>query len=702
MPDPPVRPDARACAGSPEDQRNDVSAHSPQDAKSRIYRSDIQGLRAVGALLVAVYHIWIGRVSGGVDVFFVISGYLLIGSLGRQLEKTGQLDLRTFLARLANRLLPAAFFVLGAVLATGWLWLPQSRWQSTIEQVAASAAYVENWYLALNSVDYLARDQIPSPVQHYWAMSAQVQALVIVAVLLFSLAGIARLMGCGITRRAIVSVLLAVFALSFAYSVVTTARNQPFAYFDTVARIWEFVLGGLLGLGVIRLRIADRLAEVVSWVGLVGILSCGLILHVSRVFPGYAALWPVGAAAMILVVGHGRPSRFGAGRLLASRPLVWLGGRAYALYLWHWPLLVAYLRVSGRSQAGLGDGLAVLLVSIGLAHWSTRQVEERFRRPGDSLSVKHAALVSVFALGIIGVGLAGWAYGRHKLVVKELAFDPPQTLYPGALAMSPDGFDAGSELVYPGPFLAGWRLPGREGCTQRMGSAEVIACTYGPEAAPRTLVLVGGSHSAQWIPALRIAIAQLRNWKLVTYTKAACPFSTDMIARTEEFRASCAEWNRRVMEQLLELRPDAVFLVATRTSYPGQDGPEHVPEGYRSQWLRLMEHHIPVVSVRDTPRPGLDVPECVELYGRHAQRCQRERKQVLADSNPALALAEANRLNVVDLSDWFCTREICPPVVGNILVYRDRGHITPAYMRSLGGVLRERLTPLLLDIQPSG
>jgi hypothetical protein len=156
------------------------------------------------------------------------------------------------------------------------------------------------------------------------------------------------------------------------------------------------------------------------------------------------------------------------------------------------------------------------------------------------------------------------------------------------------------------------------------------------------------------------------------------------------------------MRRLLEIRPDAVFLVATRTSYPGRKPVEWVPEGYREQWLRLLEHDIPVVSVRDTPRPGLDVPECVELHGRDDRRCRLVRNQVLADSNPALALPEAPRLNIVDLSDWICTRAICPPVVGNVLVYRDRGHITPAYMRSMGAVLREKIAPVLRGSEPSG
>jgi peptidoglycan/LPS O-acetylase OafA/YrhL len=659
-------------------------------------RDDIQGLRAVGALLVAVYHIWIGRVSGGVDVFFIVSGFLLIGSLGRELESKGRVDLISFLGRLARRILPAAFIVIVAIMATGWLWLPKIQWDGTIEDLAASTLYIENWLLAFNSVDYLARETTGSPVQHYWAMSAQVQALVLIAILLTALGWIVRPTGATVTRYGLLWFLGVLFLASFIYSVITTANNQTFAYFDTFARVWEFVAGGLLALFLPRISLGRYSRLILGWTGLIAILLCGVIIDVSTLFPGYVALWPITAAGMILIAGSGQPLRYSVGHILGGKSLVWLGNISYALYLWHWPILVAYLTLSYENTASLEAGLAILLVSIGLAYLTERYIESPFKA-FQKLNDFRTSVGVTLSVGLIGLTLLTWNEYKNHLIDQELALVTTSKTHPGSAALGAKNDESVEMPLYPG-LLTATKNNGKlyqKGCLQSMSEAEVKSCTFGPDNAPFEMVLVGGSHSAHWAPAFLDILKSIPNWKLTAYTKSACPFSTEPITDVKEYRDSCREWNSRLLNRLLESPPDAVIVLATRTTYPQDPEREHIPQGYRDQWLALIKERINVIALRDTPRFGFDVPLCVDINGRNSHHCQLDRAKLLQNSNPALVLEEAHQLNLIDLSNSFCTPKTCPPIAGNLLIHRDKGHISAAYMKSLSGTLAEVFIPKL-------
>lgn len=660
-------------------------------------RDDIQGLRAVGALLVAVYHIWIGRVSGGVDVFFVVSGFLVVGSMARKLEASGKINLFDVVTRLAHRLIPASYFVLLLIAVTGWIWVPKMWWEGVIHQLMASIFYVENWALAFSSVDYLASDNIASPMQHYWAMSAQVQSLVFIAAALGVFGSLYSYLQLKITRVNILVFLGTIFLVSLAYSVLFTARNQVFTYFDTFARIWEFIAGGIVALALPYIRLNNWQRLLGSWLGLAGVLSCGIVLEVSTVFPGYAALWPIISAIMLLVCGEGKPQRFSANRLLSSRPLVWVGDISYSLYLWHWPLLVLYLTLNYQAEADILGGVLVLIGSGVLAYFTTFFVETRFSRVKETSG---AILVRTTTLvGLLGVIVFSWDQYRQILLERELDLAKVSDRYLGAATISSTGFEAGTEPIYPGPLSV--KLDRgevyRNRCNQNMWGEELRTCIYGPEDAKNTLAVVGGSNSAQWIPALRKVFEQLPNWKLQIYTKGSCPFSTDPVGRVREYYESCRKWNRALLNKLVLDKPQLVFTMATRTAYPGNGYYEYVPDGYREQWMALLENNIRVVALRDTPRFGFDVPECIEIFGRSGEKCSLQRSDVYSDPNPVLSLPEASALNIIDLSDRFCIGAVCPPVIGNVAVYFDKGHITPAYMRTLERDLANKLIPLLVQ-----
>ncbi|WP_425524462.1 acyltransferase family protein, partial [Paenarthrobacter nicotinovorans] len=353
----------------------------------RGFRPEVQGLRALAVLMVAAYHIWLGRVSGGVDVFLLISAFLLTLSFTRKLEAGSPLKLLRHWLHVFKRLLPAVVVVLLGVLLATWAFIPQSRWPDVLAEAWASLFYRQNWQLADNAVDYYAQDHSgASPLQHFWSLSVQGQVFVLWPLVFAAVAllqpSLARLLPKGRTlshRSLLFFAFGAVFLASLVFSIDQTANNQEYAYFDTRARLWEFALGSLLALALPYLKPGRRLRVFLGWAGISAMLACGLVLTVDRSFPGFIALWPTLAAAAVIVAGQSG-SRFGVDRLLSSRPLVLVGNNSYALYLWHWPVLVFFLLVSGTTAPSLLQGLGIMAASMLLAIGTTRFVEAPMRR----------------------------------------------------------------------------------------------------------------------------------------------------------------------------------------------------------------------------------------------------------------------------------------------------------------------------------
>ncbi|WP_257879691.1 acyltransferase family protein [Kocuria flava] len=315
----------------------------------------MQGLRFVAVLLVVVYHVFLDRVSGGVDIFLLISAFFLTLSFVRKLEAGRPLALGRYWLHVFKRLLPLAVLTILVTLVLVALFYPEfdvARWRS---QALASVFYVENWALAVAQVDYYAVDDSgSSPFQHFWSLSVQGQVFLLWPVIFAAAAVVCRRF-----RWRPVPVLAvafgAVFVGSLVFSVVRTAGDQAFTYFDTRARLWEFALGSLLALAVPYLNPAKGLRVVLGWAGLVSMVLVGVLVDVQGAFPGWIALWPLLSAAAVIVAGSSG-SRWGVDRVLASGPLVRLGDAAYALYLVHWPLLITYLVVRDRPVAGPRSG----------------------------------------------------------------------------------------------------------------------------------------------------------------------------------------------------------------------------------------------------------------------------------------------------------------------------------------------------------
>ncbi|WP_340685589.1 acyltransferase family protein [Amycolatopsis coloradensis] len=659
----------------------------------RRFRPEIQGLRALACVLVVVYHVWLGRISGGVDAFFLISGFLVTGQLHRAAVR-GRIEYRPMWGRMIKRLFPAALTVLLLVVAVSLVLLPQNRWFQTIKEVVASALYLENWQLAADFTDYFAQHDSASVVQHFWSLSIQGQFYVVWPLLVGLVLLVARRTRHNV-RSMLLGVLGAVFVASLAYSVWSTAVDQPPAYFDSLTRVWEFALGGLLALVLDRVSVPRPARVVFGWVGVAGLVSCGLVLQVGTVFPGYLALWPTLSAALVILAGD-TAFKAGADRFLSSRPLTYLGDLSYALYLWHWPILVFYLVARDREEVGLRGGAVIIALAFVLAVLTHHLVEKPVRVSAIGTANRWGAYrFGAATLAAVLAAAGAWQWVSVSQAERySIAVDDPD--HPGALAHT-EGFTywgAADAALVPS-FVAvseDWAGidPARCGTSPRNADLEI--CTSQTSGHPtRRIVVTGDSHAGQFLGAL-LPIAEKKNWEVTSILRGGCPFSTD--SDTVPGDQSCIDWNAAVVDEIVTTRPDAVMTIGTRDVKPGVE--ERVPSGYVAQWRKVDDAGIPVLAVRDNPRFGQSPSACVEARGVTAPECATPRSELYAAQPPYETLPDLPpNVRFVDFSDYFCTAEVCPPVIGNVLVYLDDNHVSGTYMSTMSAIAEKAITEAL-------
>ncbi|MFB9803913.1 acyltransferase family protein, partial [Streptomonospora salina] len=389
--------------------------------------------RAVAVALVLVYHVDHDLLPGGyvgVDVFFVISGFLITSLLLREARTEGRVSLGAFYVRRIRRILPAASVVLvGTGLAALWL-LPATRLAETARELVASAVYVENLFLAGESVDYLAAESAASPVQHFWSLAVEEQFYLLWPLLFAAWAAGGPRWG---RRRVALAAAGGVLAVSLGFSAVLTATDPQPAYFLPQTRMWELAAGGVLAVASVRIVWPVRVRWVLGWAGLAAIGWSVLAYDDQTPFPGVAAVVPVAGAAAVIAAGcnGGRWSSYG---LLASGPARFGGDISYPLYLWHWPVIVFASALTGSARLEpLYAGLAVV-VSVVLA-WGTKvAVEDPVRRWGLLRSGRRAGVFAVVA-ALVVVLVGAVQVGRYEWL-KGAEFDPVQHVGPAALGTS--------------------------------------------------------------------------------------------------------------------------------------------------------------------------------------------------------------------------------------------------------------------------
>lgn len=669
------------------------------------YRPELHGLRGLAIALVVIFHVFgSGRVSGGIDVFLAISGFLFTGMLVREAVPNGGLvNLPRYLGRIVRRLLPTALLVLATTWAMGRLLLPSTQWVQLGNELRASLTYVQNWELIDSQLGYAAAGPGTSPLQHFWSMSVQGQFYLVWPMVVVG----AVLLAGRDPRRALRVVLVStgvITALSFGYATWMQVVDQQVAYLHTGTRLWQPAVGGLAALLALHTRVPASLRVALGWAGVALVVSSGLVLDGGQLFPGPAALWPVGGFLLIMAAGS-TGSRRGADRWLSSRALAWLGDLAYPLFLWHWPLAVFTLVVLEQDQLTLMSGAAVIALSLLLAHLTHHLLERRvtrhpMRRP---LLV---VLTGALAIGMGATALTGWT--SHLLAQREAALVTAANAspdHPGAAAIDQEDLgNTGIELV---PDLAAAPVDNAsvyaQDCIQDWRdvpeSAEVLTCAGTAPGAEHTLLLTGGSHVVHYHPALEV-LAQEHGWNLVVASRSGCLLSStagDPERADPPVTRYCALYNENWLTAVDEVDPDVVITLGSTTV----SGQEELPQGFVRMWDQLAEKDIDVIGFRDTGRMTERVPECLADHGEDYAACAMPRELRYSPAPPYLDVPDIpDNVGFIDLIDQICTPSSCPPVVGNVVTYSDHSHLTATYVRTLAPELDRQLrqvAPQLYD-----
>ncbi len=653
----------------------------------RRHRVDIDGLRTLAILLVVVYHVWLGRVSGGVDVFLMISAFFLTDSLARRVLGGERLRLGTFWLRRFRRLLPAAAVTLLGVLGIAYLLYPPSSWSAVWGDTWASLFYGQNWRLAFSSVDYYARSAAStSPLQHFWSLSVQGQVFLLWPVLIALVALVMRRRRHQ-ARAALIVVFALIFSSSLWYSVIETAESQAFAYFDTFTRLWEFAAGSLLALVLPLLHLPALPRAILGWAGVAGIVTCGIALDVRGGFPGVLALWPVLSTAAIIVSGAGDTTRGGPAALLASRPMRFLSGDAYALYLVHWPVLITVMVVAETDRIGLWQGAVIIAASFVLARLLSRGVEHPLQRATwfDGAPWRSALVIAV-CLALVSSATSGWQAKEEQRAAAIMA--AADEGYPGAAQVNTplDISGSGQPLIPVATALEDeWQAVGGHCEGGLAPESEILdgTCQQSPVAATadQTVVVIGDSHAQQLGTPMALYAAE-RGIGVVTLLKGGCTIGAAEDDRGPANPYTCEEWLPAAVDYTVALQPTAVYVVATRADAVES---ERLLDGVEDTVETFLDAGIAVIAVRDSPRFSFDMYSCVHA----GRRCSVPREQMLHRENPAEALDR--RVTLVDYTPWLCPDGECVGAIGNIAIYIDDNHVSHAYARTLTPMLDRML-----------
>lgn len=675
------------------------------------FRPDIEGLRAVAVLAVVLFHAGVPGFGGGfigVDVFFVVSGFLITGLLWREASGTGTVRMARFYAGRARRLLPAAALVLVATSLAATLLLPPLQARSVLADAIASALYVGNYRFAVEGTDYLAAETAASPLQHYWSLGVEEQFYLLWPALILGTAWLLTRSGRG-TRSAIpyACVLAVVAAASLMVSLSWTQTMPPWAFFSLPTRAWELAAGGLVALTAAHWRsLPPVCAALVGWGGLALILATCTQLGTATPYPGSTALLPVMGTALVIGAGCAIPD-LGVGRLLSKTVMRGIGRLSYSWYLWHWPVLLLAPALFGHGL-GLAGRLAMMVMSLGLAILTLHLVENPARFAAAlrgsswrSLAVGATATGVAVCAGLVLLAVRPVPTGSGPAAVPVAAIAPariaaqpltPEQQVQAAVAASADLGAVPSNLSPP---LDNITKPEAfvNGCVLSWMAVAVPDCTSGDINSATKVALIGDSHAGMWQPALETA-AQQSHWRLDTFAKVTCPpmklpILSPYLGR--EF-TECKQWRADVLARVAKERPALIVLDMVR-----RYGADFGFVSYDQTWLdgltrlvsQLRGTGARVLVLGPVPDPHTTVPTCLSAHMDDASACAPDRPIALNDKGIAAetAAVQAGGGQYARLDQYFCTDRRCPVIVGNTLVFRDDNHITAEYAQLLSPVM---------------
>ena len=588
----------------------------------------IQGLRALAALLVTIFHARL--MPGGfigVDIFYVISGYLITGLILREIEKTGRLDLNAFYQRRIKRLLPTSVFVLFVTAIVGIFVLPAITREALGRDLFAAAAYISNYLFAWWQNDYQNLNATPSPFIHYWSLAVEEQFYVVwpIFILILSRFG----------KKAILNGVAVVTGSSLLFSIYLTQASPIWAFYSLPTRAWE------LGVGALLLFVPDKFLRnrYFPWLGVLGIIFASIQFDEGTAFPGINAVIPVIATAMLIGTIPIWPRFFND--LSNNRLSQWLGAISYPLYLWHWPALVLPSAALDRPLR-IRERLLCIVLTVVLAHFTTKYIEQPLRHRSFTAKKTYGFFASTTAFSLIA---AFAIISSSSNLIKVEGTDYKFNL----------------EQVVAKPAIYG------DGCHVNYGEKESGECLYGDMNSDRTIVLYGDSHAAQWFPSLEL-IASRNGYRLISLTKSACSSVEAPRENQGAFNNSeCNEWRKNSIERIKQIKPYAVIVSSFQYFNPPayiEDRNAWWREGQRLLLANLKGSSRNLLYISDTPHPQSDIPNC--LASRNSQKCDTSEK------TPNLIIAGFIQ---IDPTPWLC-KDFCPAIQDGYVVYRDASHIS--------------------------
>ena len=682
-------------------------------------RTDIEGLRAIAVLAVLLFHAGVPGIGGGyvgVDVFFVVSGFLITSLLVAEKTDTGKVSLGAFYARRARRILPVSALVAVATLCASWVWLEPLRLRSLSRDVLAVALFSSNFVFAHRGADYLQSALPPSPLQHYWSLAVEEQFYVVwPALVMLVCIGIGTRTMRNVRLRVGITAGVAAVA-SFIGCMALMKSSQPWAFFSPHTRAFELAIGALAAVIPIGSAVKSlRIDAFFAWCGLAGIIATVILFSETTTFPGPWALAPVMATAFLLRGGNA--TSWAPEVLLRLSPLQWLGSRSYSAYLWHWPVLIIAAAALDK-KLSVFEGLVCLMMSLGLSEFSYRIVENPVRRNHNISGIR--ALVLAVSLIAVVSGSAVLAQNNQPALDSGVVATAP-TLVAATTTIDPNisTTTVPVEPELPGPgtpidaivqAMAATGLPSNitpsiqgaisdmptiysNNCHAGFSTTRPKNCVYGDAASSTVIGLYGDSHAAEWFPAFE-KIAIKRHWKLISYTKRGCP-PADIATYSKvlgKVYKECAPWRENVLKQMVADGVQVVFvahfdrLLSATTRAPM----------WQKEWRVAMQSTIDALKAKgitpvlmeDTPYPGQDVPTCLSRHYTNVQLCNPIISSAYRDDmHQMLQDFDAAKVHVLWTRQWFCSEAGCPTVVGNILVYRDDNHMTVTFASFIAPLL---------------
>ena len=707
------------------------------------FRPDVEGLRGIAVLLVVLFHAGLPIVGGfiGVDVFFVISGFLITGLLLREHRATGRVSLARFYARRMRRLLPAAAAVVVVTLPVAFAVMGPLDRPGVMTDGAAAALSVSNFRFALAEGDYFTSITQPSPFLHFWSLAVEEQFYLVWPALLFFVARGGRIR--------VPVVLSAILLGSFAANVFLTQTAINWAFYSLPGRAWQLAAGGLLAVGWTALdRLPSAVLSIAGWASVGGLVGASLLISQDLPYPGVVAVAPTLFA--VLLIGSGT-RRLGPGALLSSAPLRFLGRISYSLYLWHWPILVLPAIALGSALV-LEWRIALALAAVVVAAGSWRFIEQPFHRgrfaaatPRRALAIGLGTIGAVVilaggmavgglrAIDAIALGAAGSSPGPSSAVSSEgpAATNAPSAgSSPGpsatpAMSASSAPPTASPEPTPPPPtwdqipdldVLVPLPLPAdvrprladarndaeslwRDGCGAQVPTIVPPDCVYGNPNGDFTIALIGDSHAGEWFPAFE-ALAKTRGWRLVPYVKLSCPFiemAVNHLVLKREY-TECAAWREEVIKTLARHPPDLVVVAMSHRGIfpvaPADVNLQREGDAIGRAILRLPGRALVMI---DTPRTETDIPGCIAMHPDDVRPCAITRATAFTNffGVRERIAAEVSGAGVIDLIWRVCPAMPCQVVHDGMIVYRDNHHLTATFSASLAPDLDSALRPYI-------